>query len=376
MIGKNMSGAIVHEWIEPIGGAEQVLDAMVQTYPDSDLYCLWDDDPDRFPETKVYESILSKVPLRGHKALSLPLMPPIWRHLKAHSRYEWILVSSHLFAHHARFANLPDIPKFVYAHTPARYIWNPEIDERGRSLPIRMASYPLKKLDHRRAKEITFIAANSEFVRERIQKAWDRDATVIYPPVDVESILQVKDWRTQLSCAEASLFESLPNDFLLGASRFVPYKKLDTVIRVGEQVGLPVVIAGRGPERQHLEEIARSAAIPVFFVGSPSDSMLRALFQSCLFYVFPPIEDFGIMPVEAMACGARVLVSSGGGALESVRACEGGRVVSDWSDPQIKDVLEEGLLSIDKETLPHQTLQFSTQAFQTKLKQWMELSLR
>jgi len=371
-----MSGAIVHEWIEPIGGAEQVLDAMVQTYPDSDLYCLWDDDPDRFPETKVYESILSKVPLRGHKALSLPLMPPIWRHLKAHSRYEWILVSSHLFAHHARFANLPDIPKFVYAHTPARYIWNPEIDERGRSLPIRMASYPLKKLDHRRAKEITFIAANSEFVRERIQKAWDRDATVIYPPVDVESILQVKDWRTQLSCAEASLFESLPNDFLLGASRFVPYKKLDTVIRVGEQVGLPVVIAGRGPERQHLEEIARSAAIPVFFVGSPSDSMLRALFQSCLFYVFPPIEDFGIMPVEAMACGARVLVSSGGGALESVRACEGGRVVSDWSDPQIKDVLEEGLLSIDKETLPHQTLQFSTQAFQTKLKQWMELSLR
>ena len=103
-----------------------------------------------------------------------------------------------------------------------------------------------KLIDRRRARFPAAIAANSEFVRERIRSSWDRDATVIYPPVDVSRIASVSNWVDALSAEEYEILAKMPDEFLLGASRLVPYKRLDAVIRAGEEVDLPVVVVGSG----------------------------------------------------------------------------------------------------------------------------------
>ncbi|WP_206477390.1 glycosyltransferase [Microbacterium sp. KRD172] len=312
-----MSGLLVTEWIERSGGAERVLDVMGNAFPDADVRCLWSDAPSAFPTRQLDESWLARTPLRRHKALALPLMPSLWRHVRADASYDWMLVSSYVFAHHVRLAG-QDIPKYVYAHTPARYIWNPELDRRGDNPAVRAVAPIFRGIDRRRAQEATAIAANSEFVRERIRRAWDRDATVIHPPVAVERILSRPDWRTGVTDDdERRIIDALPDTYVLGASRFIPYKHLDLVIEAAARVGLPVVIAGSGPDEQRLNAVAAQAGVPVTFVIAPSDALLYALMQRASVFVFPPVEDFGIVPVEAQAAGVPVVTGPEGGQLET-----------------------------------------------------------
>lgn len=370
-----MTGLIVHEWLEERGGAEQVVDAMRESFPDAGLVALWNDAPEKYPE--VRESWLAATPLRRHKALSLPFQPLTWRHVVPRSDVDWVLVSSHLFAHHVdvRGRSGDRVPKYVYAHTPARYIWAPELDGRGRSLPVRAASTLLKPLDRNRAQEPDAVAANSRFVRDRIQRAWEREATVIYPPVAVEYIRSVADWRVKASGEELRVLESLPEEFILGASRLVPYKRLDWVIRAGHSSDLPVVIAGGGPDERRLRAVAADARVPVRFVLSPSTPMLYALYQAAKAFVFPAIEDFGIMPVEAQAAGTPVVTTSFGGATEShVEGLTGVCAVRD-DESSLVTALEKAVGLRDKAAMRTEASRFSYGAFQKRLKQWMKDSL-
>ncbi|WNY33457.1 hypothetical protein Q9Q99_15595 [Curtobacterium flaccumfaciens] len=117
---------------EAVGGAERVLDAMADEYPDADLFGLWNDAPGRYPGRRVIESALAPTPLRGRKALAVPFLPALWSHgLRDLGLYDWALVSSHLFAHQARVPGVDPERQFTYVHTPARYLWNPELDARG-----------------------------------------------------------------------------------------------------------------------------------------------------------------------------------------------------------------------------------------------------
>ena len=141
---------------------------------------------------------------------------------------------------------------------------------------------------------------------------------MIHPPVQIERIQSVPCWRDRLEPDELAQLDALPDGFVLGASRFIPYKRLEDVIQVGEAVGRPVVLAGKGPDLPDLQEAAAAAAVPVHFVLAPSDALLYALYQPTALFVFPAVEDFGIMPVEAMAAGAPVLAQAEGGAAESV----------------------------------------------------------
>lgn len=311
-----MAGVLVHEWIAQAGGSENVLEVMADAYPDADILCLWNDSVGRFDPVRVHETWIAKTPLRRSKALALPFLPFTWRN-RANKDYDWALISSHLFAHHARFDG-PDIPRYAYIHSPARYIWTPEFDARGGSLPIRLLGAAFKPVDRKRAHEGTAYAANSEFVRERIASTWGVDSRVIHPPVDVAGIQSRADWAGHASSQEQQILASLPAEFVLGASRFIPYKRLDLVIRAGELLGLPVVLAGKGPELERLRAIAGTAKVPVHFVLAPSGPLLWSLYQRASLYVFPAIEDFGIMPVEAMAAGAPVLAWGLGGTLETV----------------------------------------------------------
>lgn len=363
-----MTGLIVHEWLERTGGAERVLDAFLEAFPDADVRVLWNDAPDRHPGREVRETWLASTPLRRNKAAALPFMLPTWRLTKSPPA-EWLLVSSHLFAHHVKPAR-SSARKFVYAHTPARYIWEPDLDQRGAALSARFASTLIKPLDRRRASEAHAIAANSGFTRERIQRTWNRDATVIYPPVATADISSVTDWDLRLSDLERLTLDSLPSVFLLGASRMVPYKRLDVVIEAGHATGIPVVLAGSGPQRSHLAELAGAPGSDVRFVDSPSDNLLRALYSRAYAYVFPAVEDFGIMPVEAMACGTPVIGNVVGGVAESVSVCSGG-VTVDFDDAVDWTSTLDRVRHIDRSRMQRATLQFDTSNFIKQIRAWV-----
>lgn len=367
-----MAGLIVHEWIAQAGGSENVVDEFVKTFPDSHIQALWNDSPGRY-QVPVRETWLARTPIRHYKAASVPFLPATWRSLTTSHEYEWMLVSSHLFAHHARLRQFPQTPKLVYVHTPARYIWEPDLDERGKGWATKLAAGLLKPLDRQRAQEAKSIATNSQFTRDRVRRSWGRDAEVIYPPVDVERISAVVDWSLELDEADARVLQSLPETFLLGASRFVSYKNLDAVIDAGVANGLPVVLAGSGPEEQSLRAYAATARTQVEFVPRPSDQLLYALYQRSIAFVFPAIEDFGIMPVEAMATGTPVLVPVNGGAAESVSLARGGALVRERTKTGWVSALSEALC-IDRKTLPSRVQQFSSSRFRREIAEWVERS--
>lgn len=362
-----MPGFIVHEWIEASGGSEQVLDHLAMMYPDAGMFTLWNDVPNRYAGRDVQESWMASTPIRRSKIAALPLMPPTWRGIRTAQSYDWILASSHLFAHHVQLRGpSADVPKYVYAHTPARYLWAPELDTRGRLPGVKAAASVLRPLDRRRAGEARAVAANSEFIRQRIASAWDRDAVVIHPPVRVEALIQKDDWRDQLEGPELTVLVGLPDMFILGASRFVGYKRLDRVIDMGELVGLPVVIAGGGPEEAELRRRAATASIPVHFVIRPSDALLAQLYRSAAVFGFPPVEDFGLMPVEAQAAGTPALVNTRGGAGESVVHGVTGAVVDIDSDEEVRAGLELAL-GLSAESCRARARDFSPDVFVQKI---------
>ncbi|MFT4305518.1 MAG: glycosyltransferase [Microbacterium sp.] len=360
-----MSGVLVHEWLAPTGGSENVFEELSRIFPDAARYCLWNTSDGRF--AGVAETWLARTPLRGHKAAAVPLMPFAWRALPA-LEADWVLCSSHLFAHHARFAGpARGAPKLVYAHTPARYIWTPELDQRGAGPLARLAAAALKPLDRRRAQEPVAIAANSRFVADRVARAWDREATVIYPPVDT-SRFAAGPAPTEKARA---VLAGLPADFLLVVSRWVSYKRVDAAIRVGLMTGHPVVVAGQGPDEARLREIAAQHPGRVVIVGHPPRAVLRALYQRAAALVFPAVEDFGIVAVEAMAAGTPVLVNAVGGAGEAVVDGVTGAHVRDWESPtEVRAALERALTATAA-ACRARAAEFDRAAFGDRIRAWV-----
>ncbi|KAF2415580.1 glycosyltransferase [Microbacterium sp. B35-30] len=367
-----MPGLIVQEWIERSGGAEQVLDAFRLALPDSRMFALWSDDGERFPRSSVHESWMARTPLRRHKAMGLPLMPATWRAAKVGSLPDWVLTSSYVFAHHCDFGTRRDgVPKFSYVHSPARYLWEPELDGRGSSAALAAARSMLKRVDRAAAVHAGDLAANSEFVRRRILRSWERDARVIHPPVKAREIIEGGDWAEALTGEEQAVLEALPErGYLMAASRLVPYKRHDAVIQMGDRLGVPVVVAGTGPEREHLQALAASASVPVHMLGFVSDALMRALFQRALAFVFPPVEDFGIIPVEAMAAGCPVIVNREGGAAESVIDGVTGFTV-DPDDPVELAAAVAGLERIDPAAARERAAEFDISRFVAEVRTWV-----
>ncbi|WP_210480593.1 glycosyltransferase [Naasia sp. SYSU D00948] len=355
-------GLLVHEWLSKHGGSENVFGRLASAFPEADLLCLWSDREPRLEGRPVRQTWLARTPLRKHKAAALPLMPATWRNLRG-GEYSWMLASSHLFAHHARLrANRHAVTKLAYVHTPARYIWSPELDLRGSGRAARAAAPVFKGIDRRRARELADVAANSDYVRRRIQRYWERDADVIHPPVDVERIQSVKDWGTRLDSSEAGLVDALPSQFLLGASRFIPYKRLDLVIDTAEELDVPAVIAGSGPLEGALRRRADASSVPVQIISHPSDELLFCLYQRAMAFVFPAVEDFGIMPVEAMATGTPVVVNAAGGAVESLGDGRAGRAFDEASPREIAERVRS-VVALDRAAVREHARRFSNENF-------------
>lgn len=360
-----MAGILVHEWLARYGGSENVFEVLSGAFPDAERFCLWNDSEDRFEG--VRETLLARTPLRRSKAAALPFMPAVWRHLPRRDS-DWVLASSHLFAHHARFAGpARHAPKLVYAHTPARYVWTPELDGRGDNPAARAVSTLLKPIDRKRAAEPVAIAANSAFVAQRIADTWEREATVIHPPVDVSAFA---GGAAELSPAELETLTALPPEFLLGVSRFVPYKRLDRVIEAGVAAGAPVVLAGGGPDEERLRALAADRREPVAFVHNPSAALLTELYRRSLALVFPAIEDFGIMPVEAMATGTPVVASAVGGTAETVVDGVTGALVHEWAGSELALAVDRAV-GAQADACIARAYEFDTPVFVERIRGWV-----
>jgi glycosyltransferase involved in cell wall biosynthesis len=347
--------AIVHEWVQARAGSEQVFEAIAQTFDEADLFALAVN-----PETllelggrALRTTWLNHRALRDRRSVTLPLMPLAWRGL-GKAKYDAVISSHHAFAHSNRLAG--DGIHLSYVHAPARYIWSPDIDLRGAASLLAPARALLKQVDLRAVSRVTALAANSSEVAGRIEKYWNREAEIIHPPVAVEYF--------GLNAAAAK-----KHGYILGVGRWIPYKELHLVIAAASIAGLPVKIAGRGPDKSRIVAEAERARVPVELIESPSDEQLRDLYQCASALVFPTMEDFGMVPVEAQAAGTPVVALGAGGALDTVIDGVTG-VLTASVDPVELAAAIAAAMALKPTDCMRNAENFSRTHFQLKIRDW------
>jgi glycosyltransferase involved in cell wall biosynthesis len=291
-------------------GAERVLEQMLALYPDADVYSLIDFMPEAerafLGHRPIHTSFLQRLPgvRRGYRRF-LPLMPLAIEQFDF-SSYELVLSSSYAVAKGVLTG--PDQLHVCYCHSPMRYAWDLQsqyLREAGLDRGVRswMARYLLHRIrlwDYRTANGVDEFIANSQFVAQRIRKFYRRDAAVIYPPVDTEAFTP----------------GGVRQEFYVTASRMVPYKRMDLVVEAF--TGMPhrqLVVIGDGPDAAR---VSAKAGPNVRLLGRQPQAVLRDHLRQARAFVFAAEEDFGIAPVEALACGTPVIAYGKGGVLETV----------------------------------------------------------
>jgi glycosyltransferase involved in cell wall biosynthesis len=352
-----LSVALVHEWFGVAGGAEKVFLSIGDLLPHADKYVLWNDD--RSGETAEFrESWIGRTPLRRVKPAALPVMPFAWRTLTRRS-FDVVISSSHAFAHTVKVGSSRDTRYLSYVHSPARYVWTPELDSRGSHPLLTGARKALQALDLRLSRHVHSYAANSREVQNRIRQYWRRDAVVIHPPVDVDFYLAAPAGQQDQS-----------RDYLLGVGRWIPYKNFDLMIEIAEQARVPLVLAGSGREEASLRRAAAKAMVDVRVVPKPSRAMLRELYWGAKALLYPAHEDFGIVPVEAQACGTPVIGLRRGGLLETVREGETGYLL-DTTDPRALASAAGRVEDLNAGQIQANAMRFSADVFAAGMTEWV-----
>lgn len=352
--------AIAQEWIAARAGSEKVFEAMSEALPQADLYALTYDPTVRL-ETggrQVHTSFLDAHPLlRDHREISLPLMPLAWRRIAAKKSYDIVVTSSHACAKGFRPGR--SSLHLSYVHSPMRYAWTPQLDGRGQSPFFAPARAELRRWDKRSTRWVDDFAANSSAVAARVQDFYERDARVIPPPVDTAFF------------SEPPLHESVRSG-LLAVGRLIPYKGFDLAIKVAAATGEALTIVGRGPEEAKLRAMAAEAGAPVHFETSANDTRLRQYFRSARLLIFPTVEDFGIVPVEAQAAGLPVIGPRRGGLLDTVIHGETGVLVDPMSIAAFADACVQFRSSSSTvEACVTNASQFSEAQFRRRFLRWV-----
>ncbi|MDO3700853.1 glycosyltransferase [Micromonospora sp. C28SCA-DRY-2] len=350
------SVALVHEWFGVTGGSEKVFRHIADLVPHAERFVLWKDAGVEEPQLR--ESWLARTPLRHSKAAALPLMPMTWRTL-TRQRFDVVISSSHAFAHTVKLGPPETTRHLSYVHAPARYIWSPAFDGRGSSPLLALPRRALQAVDVRFSRHVHSYAANSREVQARIRHYWRRDAVVVNPPVDV-------DYFSSAPAAD----QAQPRDYLLGVGRWIPYKRFDLIIEIAEAAGLPVVIAGSGPEEANLRRLAERVRVPVTVEVMPSMERLRQLYWGARALLFPVHEDFGIIPVEAQACGTPVIGINRGGLLETVVDGETGFLI-DSTAPDRFAALTARLGELHTDRIRANAAAFSAATFAARFSAWV-----
>jgi glycosyltransferase involved in cell wall biosynthesis len=309
--------AVVHDWLTGMRGGEAVLEAILDLVPAAEIFTLF-----HFPGTvsekieahPIRTSSLQRYATRENYRRMLPLFPRAVREWDL-SAFDLVISSSHAAA---KGVDAKGHPHLCYCHTPMRYIWDRFDDyfPRGvQRIAMQLMAPRLRRWDVRTAKDVTSFVANSNFVRDRIRRFYDRDATVIHPFVD-DAFLE-------------SPINEERDDYHIVVSALVPYKKVDLAIATGKKL----LVIGEGPL---LDELAKRRPPNVELAGYVSRARIIERLSRARSLILPGIEDFGITPLEAMAVGTPVVALRAGGVLDSVVEGETGIF---FDEPRVESVV-------------------------------------
>jgi glycosyltransferase involved in cell wall biosynthesis len=325
--------AIVHDWLTGMRGGERVLEVLCERYPDADLFTLLHVRGSVSPvieRRRIVTSWLQHMPgARRYYRLGLPIFPLLIEQFDL-DRYDVVISSSHCVAK-AVIAR-PGAAHVCYCHTPMRYAWDqfdayfgPARVGRAASAALRPVLAAMARWDRATAGRVQRYVTNSQHVARRIRRYYNREASVVYPPID--TVFFHPD-------ASAAPGNNARRECLV-VSALVPYKRIETAIDACRIAGVALAIVGSGPERARLERAAAERGGPgspgstVRFLGRLSDADVRAAYQRAAAVLMPGEEDFGIVPLEAQACGRPVVALARGGARETILHGETGVLVDD-----------------------------------------------
>jgi len=348
--------ALVHDWLTGMRGGEKVLEAICELFPEAPLYTLVHV-PGSVSATierrTIHTSIIQSLPnaARSYRQY-LPLFPAAIE-LFDLDGYDLVISTSHCAA---KAVVVPGRARHIsYCHSPMRYAWD-QFDQyfgeaqvgRMRNRLFRPILAGLARWDRGTAHRVDRFVANSRYVAARIRRYYNRGSSVVYPPVDTAFYRPAEDPGPTRSR-------------MLIVSALVPYKRLDIAIDACRRVGVPLTIVGTGPERERLE---RAAGSDVVFRGWLPDDDVRTLYRESTAALLPGVEDFGMVPVEAQACGCPVVAFAEGGATETVLDGETGVLVNDRSvEAFAEGVARATSIGFDRERLRAHAQQFSRDSF-------------
>ena len=338
-----MRVAIVHDWLVTYAGAERVLEQILLLYPEADLYAVCDFVPDaqraflqgRTPRTTFIQRLpFARRKYRGY----LPLMPLAIEQLDL-SAYDLVISSSHAVAKGVLTG--PDQLHLSCVYSPLRYAW--ELQHQylrearlTRGLKSGLARWQLHKLriwDQRTAHGVDHFVGISHYIKRRIRKVYGRDASVVYPPVAVDSFA----------------LQRAKQDFYLTASRMVPYKRMELIVRAFARMpSRKLVVIGDGPERKAIAAAAQGHA-NIELRGRVEDTELAAAMGAARAFVFAAEEDFGIAPLEAQACGTPAIAYARGGVTETIRGLDAAQPTGVFFDAQTGDALIAAVERFERE---------------------------
>ncbi len=362
--------AVVHDWLVDYGGAERVLSEIVELFPQGDLFSLVDyyDDDQRLTiqNKQAATSFVQKLPrAKKHYRKYLPLMPLAVEQFDL-SAYDLVISSSHAVAKGVLTG--PDQLHICMCYSPMRYAWDlthQYLRESGLDRGIKgwFTKYILHRIrmwDHRTANGVDEFISISEFIGRRIKKVYGRQSTLIYPPVDTDAF----DLHTN------------KDSFYLTASRMVPYKYIDMIAEAFSKMpDKTLIVIGDGPD---YDKIKAKAGPNVTLMGHQSFDVLRDHLQRARAFVFAAEEDFGIIPVEAQACGTPVIAYGKGGALETVIENETGLFFREQSPEAIIKAVrdfEGNGTRFEPATVRDNALKFSKDRFRREFREFVQDSV-
>lgn len=363
-MGNSLKIAIVHEWFDIKGGSENVVSSLLNIYPNADLFALVDffDDDMRTKVLKgksVTTTFIQNLPFSKKLFRNYLSLFPIAIEQLDVSDYDLIISSSHAVA--KGIITGPYQVHICYQYSPIRYAWDmyhtyfKEHKISGlKALILRYVLYRIRIWDVVSSNRVDYFIAISTLIQKRIQKYYQRDATVIFPPVDINRFLYSAD----------------KEDYYFTASRLVPYKKVKLIVESFNQSGKPLVIAGTGEQYKELKQMANSN---IEMLGYCHDSEMVKLMQKAKAFVFTSYEDFGILPVEAMACGTPVIAYRKGGVQDTVIHQKTGILFDEQTIASLNGAIDEfESSSFDYSAISEYSRQFDIKVFEKKFKDFVD----
>ncbi len=317
---------LVHDWLVTYRGGEKVLETLCELFPQAPIFTLFYD-PRKMPPGitghQIYTPKFSRL-LAPTRKILLPLLPKMIESFNLDS-YDLIVSSSSCVAKGA--IKRPGAKHICYIHSPMRYVWDQmeEYIQGVKSLPgaekmIRAYAPKMRSWDVGSAQGVDQFVANSSFVQDRVQRYYNRRASVIHPPVNI-------DWYQKAS------LETPKGGYLLAAGAMVSYKRFDLAIDACERLGKRLILAGSGPMLPQLKKMAGNHCQ---FIIQPDDLTFAKLLAGAEALIFPGVEDFGMIAIEAMAAGTPVIALKKGGALDFIKVHETGLF---FPEPTVQDLV-------------------------------------